>query len=65
MWSAAWRKRPTGGEGHFVAGEHEGATMAPVWWARAIDELRAAEILLESGQPFSTTAPREDSRVVC
>lgn len=32
-----------------MADERDGATMAPQWWRRAVDDLRAAEILLEEG----------------
>lgn len=30
-----------------MAGDRNGATMAPKWWSRAEDDLRAAQILLE------------------
>lgn len=37
-----------------MAGKHVGTTMAPEWWGRALDDLRAAGILLsdDAGAPW-------------
>jgi HEPN domain-containing protein len=35
-----------------MVGEPSDTTMAPEWWSRALDDLRAAEILMYDGAPW-------------
>lgn len=35
-----------------MVGDPSGTTMAPEWWSRALDDLQAAELLLNDGAPW-------------